>query len=376
MKAPAAIAVRGPGRLAVSTSGTGQAGNITAEAQSLAFSDGVSVSASTDGPGAAGDIIFKLSEQLIVDNSTIESSTATNSTGAGGNIDVAATETILRNGERIAVDSEGEAPGGDVLLSGNSLTLADSSISADTRSSNGGNFTFNLQDLLLLRNGSSITTDAGTAGAGGDGGNIALNLSDGLIVAVPSENSDIRANAFAGNGGEVSITARSLLGIDFRPDVLDTPRSDITASSRFGSSGTVVINELNPDSLQTEIELPTDTAIPPLAQGCRAPGSRTSSFVATGRGGLPANPVDPMSADTVWQDIAPFESDSVEQNSTENSRSDLNPTAAVTTPVVETSIVEAQNWTRTANGSIVLLAQSEVTTERFEQLAQCGNSVR
>ncbi|MBE9061900.1 S-layer family protein, partial [cf. Phormidesmis sp. LEGE 11477] len=361
LKAPDAITVSGPGELAVETSGgtddAGEAGDITAEARSLTFSDGVRVSASTEGAGAAGNIIFNLSEQLVIDSSTIESSTTAESTGVAGNINISAAETILRNDGRITVDSEGEAPGGNIALDANSLALDNSRISATTLSSNGGNLTFNLQDLLLLRNGSLITTEAGTAGTGGNGGNIVLGISEGFVVAVPSENSDIRANAFEGNGGNVDITARSLFGIVFRPDVLDTPESDITASSRFGSSGTVVVNELNPEAVQTEIELPTETAVPPLAQGCRARNSRTNSFVATGRGGLPTNPADPLSADTVWQDIAPFESDSADSNSIVSNR------ANVEVADIKAPIVEAQHWTRTASGSIVLVARSEVAAE-------------
>ncbi len=364
--APGAIAISGPGLLAVETSGLGRGGNITAESQRLRLSDGVTLSASTTGPGPAGDITFSLSEHLEINGSTVESSTGPGSTGIGGNIVVNAATTTLRNGGQIAVNSAGQGEGGSVTLTSDQLFLDRSRITANTRSSNGGNLTFNLGEVLLLRNGSLISTEAGTAGAGGDGGDITLNLPGGFIVAVPIENSDIRANAFEGNGGNVNVTARNLLGIAFRPNVLDTPLSDITASSQFGNNGTVNIDELNPDVAQDDAILPAETAPPTLAPGCRAQGSQTGSFVMTGRGGLPTNPADPLSADTVWQDLAPIsgldEGDTVSLSQDTVATSDQSPDAP---------IVEARSWTRVADGTVIFLAEATERPSFFMPMAGC-----
>ena len=62
-----------------------------------------------------------------------------------------------------------------------------STISTTIRSSNGGSLIFDLQDLLLLRGGSEISTEAGTEQAGGDGGDITIDTQ--FVVAVPNENS-------------------------------------------------------------------------------------------------------------------------------------------------------------------------------------------
>ncbi|MBE7384619.1 MAG: filamentous hemagglutinin N-terminal domain-containing protein [Leptolyngbya sp. SIO1E4] len=329
-----ALTISGPGRIAVETRSTGQAGNIEVTAERFTLADGVTLSASTTGPSI------------------------------GGNITVTADETTLRNGSQIAVNSSGTGQGGNLTLTGEQLTLEDRSlITAETASTDGGNLTFTLDDYLLLRDGSTISTDAGTDAAGGNGGNITLNLTDGFIVAVPEEDSDITANAFAGDGGNVTVTARSLLGIAFRPQ--ETPLSDITASSQFGNSGTVSITELSPDVFQEGEELPVETAPPPLAAGCRAPGAQSGSFVITGRGGLPTNPIDVLEADSIWQDLAPLtETDEVDASSTL-------PAAEPEVAAPNAPLVQAQGWTRNADGTVTLLAHRSETPAPFETPQGC-----
>ena len=369
--APEAITISGSGRLQVQTEGSGQAGNILADARSLTLSEGVTLSASTTGPGNAGDITFNVSDTLIIDGSTVESRTAPGSTGRGGNINVFNTaQTALLNGGRFTLNSDGLGSGGNVTLTGGTLTLNNGQITAVTRNSDGGNFNISLDDYLLLRNGSLISTEAGTAGAGGDGGSITLNIPNGFVIAVPDENSDIRANAFEGDGGSVNITARNLLGIAFRPGLSDTPASDITASSQFGNSGTVTIDELNPDALQPELDLPVETAPATVARGCRAQAAQAGSFVSTGRGGLPTSPVDLLSDNTIWQDLAPLEAPLAADGTTlyrnlesPNRGTERDPNEPIT---------EARRWRRAADGTVTLLAERAEPTTHLSQADMCG----
>jgi large exoprotein involved in heme utilization and adhesion len=92
-------------------------------------------------------------------------------------------------------------------------------ITATTESGDGGNIRLRAQELLLLRGNSNISTTAGTAEAGGNGGNI--NIESGNLVAL--EDSDITANAYRGKGGNIQI---STTGFFLSAD------SNITASSR------------------------------------------------------------------------------------------------------------------------------------------------
>jgi large exoprotein involved in heme utilization and adhesion len=123
-----------------------------------------------------------------------------------------------------------------------------------------------------MRNGSVISA---TAGGTGDGGNITINAP----VIAGFENSDIIANAFQGNGGNIQITTQGIFGLEFRPQL--TPENDITASSQFGVNGTVEINEFSLDPDTGIVELPAGLAdtSDQIAQGCATDGD--SSFVAT-----------------------------------------------------------------------------------------------
>jgi len=373
--APESITISGPGRLAVETRGPGQAGNITATARTFTLTDRAVLSASTSGSGQAGNIAFTIADALTIDGNTttVESLTTAGSEGPGGNINVRnAGATNLTNGGSFSLNSEGTGAGGDLDLTTGSLTLDNGNITATTLDSDGGNFTFTLSDYLLLRNGSLISTTAGTADAGGNGGRIAIDVPNGFIVALPNENSDIRANAFDGDGGNVNITARNLLGIAFRPGLSDTPASDITSSSRFGSGGAVTINEINPEAIQPEDDLPVETAPATVARGCRAQGSQTGSFVSTGRGGLPTGPVDVLSANTLWQDLEPLESTlgNALASASTTSLAPSSPLGAET----EKTIAEAQGWSRSADGTVTLIAESVEPPSYLESHLATANS--
>ncbi len=153
-----------------------------------------------------------------------------------------------------------------------------------------------MQDLLLLRNGSNISTNAVTAKGGADGGNIIIDSN--FILAFPSENSDITANAFTGDGGRVEITANGILGIE--PRMKLTPLSDITASSTFGVAGIVEINTPDIDPNRGLTNLPEAAVEVEVASGCQAEdGQTTVAFFNLGRGGIPPSPYDPLRSEII-----------------------------------------------------------------------------
>ncbi len=374
--------------LASFTSAAGLAGNLTVNASRLIVRDGGFLSTeAASGPeddtvsGMGGNLTINASDSVTLRRQGFIFA-STQGSGNSGEITINTGRLFVEDESAISTASLNSGNAGNITVNAQSVVLSNQSlIEAMTEESQGGDVTLQVSDFLLLRQDSAIATTAGTAQAGGDGGDIRLDLANGFVIAVPAENSDIRANAFEGTGGNVNIAARSVLGTAFRPDVLDTPRSDITASSQFGSSGTVVINELNPETLQTEIKLPADTAPPPLAQGCRTASSPTGSFITTGRGGLPTNPTDPLSADSLWQDIAPIESDASELASRELAGSEsashepasskLASSASI--QASEASLIEAQGWRRDRNGDVTLIAQSTAAPERFAAALGCTN---
>jgi large exoprotein involved in heme utilization and adhesion len=274
-----------------------------------------------------------------------------NSTDNGGNIFISSSRRIVLDGASIAVDSKGTGKGGTIQIQADSMTLTNgASISAETTSNTGGNINLQVQDLLLMRHRSRISTTAGTAKAGGDGGNIAIDAN--FIVAVPQENSDITANAFTGRGGNINITTQGIYGIEFR--LKETPLSDITASSQFGVNGVVSINTPDVDPSQGLANLPDEPVNVEVAQGCQTGGKQASiGFFNTGRGGLAPNPYEPISSSNIWEDVLP------PTHRTASSAGTASASASPATPPHK--IVEAQGWLINEKGEVVLVAQMPVT---------------
>ncbi|MBD2729108.1 filamentous hemagglutinin N-terminal domain-containing protein [Nostoc sp. FACHB-892] len=317
----------------------GNGGNITIDSGSFSLQDGALFNASTLGQGNAGAIKVNAADFL-----TISGNSANFTSG-------------------LFVNSQSKTGiAGDIIVTSPRVTLdKGGKLNAQSESGNGGDI--NLQtDLLLLRRGAQISTTAGTALTGGNGGNINIDAPSGFIVAVPSENSDITANAYTGTGGRVDIQAIGIYGIQRRQ--LPTSLSDITASSEFGVDGTVELNTPDIDPNSSLVNLPTVPVDTQVAQGCTA-GSAVakSSFTITGRGGLPPNPGEALNADAVQVDLVSL-----------NPEVDNTP-AVSTNPMnsTPTRIVEAAGWVIAANGDVILTSSAPTLTPHssWQRTADC-----
>ncbi|MFN6486651.1 MULTISPECIES: filamentous hemagglutinin N-terminal domain-containing protein [unclassified Nostoc] len=325
----------------VETGTQGNGGNITIDSGSFSLRDGAELQASTSGQGNAGAIKVNAADFFTISSTNSDSNSGlfVNSQSPTGTA-----RDIIVISPRVTLDNGG-------------------TLNAQSASGNGGNI--NLQtDSLFLHRGASISTTAGTAQAGGNGGNIIINATNGFILAVPSENSDITANAFTGSGGRVDIQATGIYGIEFResPTVL----SDITASSEFGTQGTVELNTPDVDPNSGLVQLPTTPVDTQVAQGCYSPDYAQNRFVIAGRGGLPPNPKDILTPDAPqidWVSVKP----------TNNNRS--TPPVSSTTISTPKRIVEATGATLNAKGQIVLSANSSAAPYTFRQNPiQCHGS--
>ncbi|WP_414621475.1 filamentous hemagglutinin N-terminal domain-containing protein [Calothrix sp. CCY 0018] len=307
------LTVEEGGTVIADTFGTGKAGELTLNVNELVIRNGglvrtgslVEENAVSQERGSAGILRVNAAESVLVSGSgTVGDSlvnstlfTASEGTGNAGQIFVTTKKMDIQDGGEVTASSSGNNTGGEIELNVNSLTLNNGKIFTTTRSNTGGDINLNIQDLLLLRNESKISTTAGDEQFGGDGGNINVNSPDGFIVAFPNENSDITANAFAGNGGNVDITAFGIFGIEFRDE--PTSLSDITASSQLGFDGNVNIEtpgiEPNPET----VELPEDAQSTEVAQGCQVSGEAAVAFFNIGSGGLPSSPGDTLTSENV-----------------------------------------------------------------------------
>ncbi|MCC5662326.1 S-layer family protein [Nostoc sp. XA010] len=400
-------------RSSVSAGTVGNGGNITIDSGSFSLRDRAVLTASTLGQGNAGNVNVNVTGVVDITGeknglpSGISSLVETGTVGNGGNITINSDSFSLRDGAQLTAETLGQGnagiikvntadfftisgkssnlnissglfvnsqsptgTAGDIIVTSPRVTLDNSGrLDAESASGNGGDISLQT-DLLLLRRGAQITTTAGTALTGGDGGNIAINAPSGFIVAVPGENSDISGNAFTGKGGRVDIKAFGIYGIGFRES--QTPLSDITASSEFGTQGTVELNTpgINPNS--GLVNLPTVPVDTQLAQGCYSPGYAQNRFVITGRGGLPPNPKDILTPDATQIGWVPFKPHN-------NNRSlPLVTNKPTTKPTTSTPqrIVEATGAVLNAKGQIVLTANSSNVTSHTSRQnpIQCHGS--
>ncbi len=325
-------------------------GDIELQTQRMRASGGAQAITTTFGTGKAGDLTVVATESIDLIDPTdtgiasgLLASSFETATGTGGDIQVTTGEFRIRDGATVTVSGEGQGDAGNIGIGARLLSLDQGNITATSASGEGGNVALQIDDLLFLRNGSIISTTAGQAGAGGNGGNITFG--DGFIIAVPGENSDITANAFEGNGGNITIATQGLLGIDFRENL--TPFNDITASSQFGLDGEVIIEQFNPELEPSELELPDQLASADQITARCAAGSN-NSLVTTGRGGLPTDPRQLWQGQIVLQDWR---------------RPD-----GVTGEVIEQAlspeeVVEAQDWLIDDQGRVQLVAQASQMTK-------------
>jgi large exoprotein involved in heme utilization and adhesion len=290
------------------TEGIGDGGNITINTPLLQVLDGARVSVSTRGAGKDG-ITGGKGGLLTVNAGVIDISGTSadgrfisglfassgeerpnikenEATGAGGNLEINTDLLTVRDGAEVSVTTKGAGIAGNLVTKANGIRLQDGSIIGATVQGSGANITLEVRDSLQLRGNSQIST---TAGENGDGGNIKITA-DTLAIL---ENSSISADA-GRQGGNVQITTKGIFSLP----------NAITASSAQGArfSGNVLIN--TPDIQPTQgLIAPPENFLSPenqVASACASEkGQNRSQFIITGRGGLPPNPTEPLSSETV-----------------------------------------------------------------------------
>ena len=387
IKSPENINITGQGKLAVESGGTGNAGNIEIITKNLNITDGVKISASTINSGQggsinlkantftatkgaqflsttagnaqAGNINLEVKDHITLDgtNTGLFANTEKGSTGKSGNINIDPEIFIIRNGAGIGVNSLGSRQGGDISIEAGTLILDNNAfINAATASSQGGEITLQIKDLLFMRHNSNITATAGTDKAGGNGGNININAP--FIVAVSNENNNITANAYQGNGGNININTNQIFGLQYRPQ--ETLLSDITASSEFGVSGNVEITTPGVDPTSGLTNLSTSLVdIESLKKDvCAIKDDKIaggSSFIIAGKGGLPADTHELISNSPAFVEW--------ENNSDVITQANLSPVKVIQKNInYHQQIQQAQGWIITSDGKILLTADTQKIT--------------
>ena len=270
------------------TQGTGAAGSIVVSAGQLSIVNTGEISSDTFGAGSGGNVSVSVAGTLAINGGPagtpfvtgISAGTNRRSTGAGGDVTIVAGNIVLSGpGPQITAQSLGTGDAGSIVVNAGTIEISDgASISTAGSTAKGGNITLSVADLLYLRAG-EITTSSGGPNVASNGGKIMI---DPLLVVL-ADDSMISANAFHGNGGNILIEGTFLKSFD----------SAVTATSQKGISGTIAISgqfvSLNGALVVLPSVLRGAEAI--LRSSCAARRALPqSSFVASGRGGLPQDP--------------------------------------------------------------------------------------
>lgn len=256
---------------------TGQGGNVSVTATNsmvLASGGGISSIASKNDVG----VLTISAGNLTVNGGFIRASTE--DVAKGGDINVSAGSAQLNNAAEISAKSTGTGDAGNITIdAGSSFVATNSKVTTEASQADGGNITIMATDLIHLTNTEVSSSVGSPTITTTEGGNIII---DPTFIIL--QNSQIIAQAFAGIGGNITITAGALF-ID--------PASVISASSQLGVNGTVniqaPINELSGTLSPLSSAFQQSAAL--VAARCAAQlGGRLSTFVLAGRDGIPAEP--------------------------------------------------------------------------------------
>lgn len=284
----------------VQNGSTGQGGNLDIVTDRLRVFRGGQITAATDGFGNAGSINLQAGDIDISgfsqDGQFRSSITASSTTSFNaGSINLRSDRLSVRDGANITVSNTGTGDAGNLNINVGTVFLNNgASLQAEVNGGSQGNIRLAARDLLLLRQDSQIVTSATGASTGG---NITINAP--IIVGL--ENSDIVANAVQGQGGNIQITTQGIISLQYRDRL--TSENDITASSKFGVNGTVEVNNVGVDPNSGLVELSTTLIDSNQQVAASCSGTQGSSFVITGRGGMPQNPNQEVRRDRSWNDV-------------------------------------------------------------------------
>ncbi|HIK51387.1 MAG TPA: S-layer family protein, partial [Oscillatoriales cyanobacterium M59_W2019_021] len=336
------LVVRDGGRVDSSSVAAGNAGSVTVNASEL-----VEISGTV--PGSINPSLLISSANLLDESLRELLGLPPLPSGASGNLTVNTPQLRVSDGALVNVGNDGTGDGGRLSINADSIILNDrGGIAASTQSGEGGNISLHVTDLQL-RNGGQITAEAGGTG---NGGNITLNTKTIALL----ENSRITANATEGAGGNIQITTQGLFASG------DSP---ITASSQFGVNGNITITNPEVDPSSSLVNFSQEPLDPgeQVATGCQ--WTADSEFIATGRGGVPANPNRPLATHRTWSDVrdlSEFRGETVE---------------GVSVPVeTPKPLVEATGWIVREDGVVELVADAGAPQSGNFGASECDPSAR
>ncbi|MGD1806655.1 filamentous hemagglutinin N-terminal domain-containing protein [Dapis sp. BLCC M126] len=277
-------------------------GNIMLNVNNLNLTSGAQILTSSFNDGNAGtininaDTAITLSERDVnfddrvanfqlqnIDTDGAETAITSRSRGNGnaGSVTINTPTLRVEDTATIAVSSSGSGVAGSLFINAPSIQLNNGTLSAETVAGEQGNITIQASEINL-QNQSQITTNATNTAIGGD-----INIETKFLIG--SDNSNISANAVEGQGGNISIATQGVF--------LDNS-SQITATSAIGIDGSVELNtQVDPTQGMVRLSanvIDTESLVAQNLCAATSESKQESSFVITGKGGLPPDPTKPL----------------------------------------------------------------------------------
>ncbi|NJM72571.1 MAG: filamentous hemagglutinin N-terminal domain-containing protein, partial [Scytonema sp. RU_4_4] len=224
----------------VETGVIGNGGNITISSGSFSLSDGGRLVASTSGQGDAGNVSVRADDSVELVNGSIFSTVGSTGVGRGGNIDIKATSVSFKDGARLRTSTFGQGNAGNVSVQADdSVSLVNGYISSTAGSidstpeqnslvkGNGGNISITTGELSLTNAAQLATITYGE----GDAGDVIIDAKQRVVLkGTNSLNNNLTAvlatvgdvdypypeqnRIVKGNGGSISITTGEFLLTD------------------------------------------------------------------------------------------------------------------------------------------------------------------
>lgn len=340
------------GQVVTSSFGSGNAGTIEVNTR-----EGIFISGIDSNFNEREELGMTITDREIEIGGSPESAIASRARDEGDAGSVTLNTPLLRVEDLgiVTVSSSGAGVAGSLNVNAPSIELNNGTLAAETSAGDEGNITIDSSNISL-ENNSSITTRArGDA----TGGNITIDTT--FIIA--RDGSQINANAVEGQGGNIDITAEGLF--------FDNS-SNLTASSALGIDGTINVNtQVDPTQGVVTLSPEVVDAESVVAQNLCLPNQDRiagSSFVITGRGGLPPNPTQPL---TVLRGVVGWETGAKKTTS-----SDIKQQTVLVYQRQQSQklpeILQAQGWVMNTSGNIILTATSPTVNTGSLQLIHPG----
>ena len=240
---------------------TGDAGDLTINAQHLFIRDGAQIGASTFDMGKAGNLTVNASKKVELSGANADgrfvsglgASVQQGSTGNAGSLTIKTQDLLVRDGARVSTATLGAGRAGDLTINAENLveligTSVDGSygglIAAAGVGSIGdaGNLKITTQNLLV-RDGAQVLASTFSSGRGG---NLTVNASESVQLIGQSANSNFLSGLFAssekgatGNAGNLTVNTQSLLVRDGAQVIASTFNSGKGGNSTVNADSSI-----------------------------------------------------------------------------------------------------------------------------------------